>query len=111
MAFAKNKNGRGNSKHQIYESVKKGLDTLLKSFRDDESCKGIIWKFIISDVFMNVNFISYLEYTFSASLSTEERAYIHASAQAMGMKSRSQGYLKFKIIRYFLVCNKVLMKL
>ncbi len=42
MAFAKKKNGRGNAKHHIYESVKKGLDTLLKSFRDDDSCKGTI---------------------------------------------------------------------
>lgn len=32
-----------------------------------------------------------LEYTFPSSLSTEERAYVHASAQAMGMKSRSYG--------------------
>lgn len=70
MAFARNKNGRGNSKHHIYESVKKGLDTLLKSFRDDDSST---------------------EYTFSSTLSTEERAYIHACAPTMGMISRSQG--------------------
>lgn len=41
MAFAKKKNGRGNAKHHIYESVKKGLDTLLKTFHDDDSSKGI----------------------------------------------------------------------
>ena len=37
-----------------------------------------------------------IEYTFSASLSTEERAYVHASAQALGMKSKSQGYIHEK---------------
>ena len=39
MASARNKNGR---KHNIYESIKKGLDTLLKAFRDDEEAKGTL---------------------------------------------------------------------
>ena len=41
MAFSKKKNGKNNERHQIYESVKKGLDTLLKSFRDDDTSLGI----------------------------------------------------------------------
>lgn len=42
MAYAKKKNGRGNAKHHIYEAVKKGLDTLLKSFLDDDSSTGML---------------------------------------------------------------------
>ena len=87
MASARNKNGR---KHNIYESIKKGLDTLLKAFRDDEEAKGTLhfeYKYTLS-IYLLL-FLS--EYTFDASLSTEERAYIHASAQSTGMKSRSQG--------------------
>lgn len=39
MAHARKHNGRG-PQHQIYETVKKGLDALLKAFRDDESSIG-----------------------------------------------------------------------
>jgi hypothetical protein len=40
MASARYKNGRNNPKQNIYESIKKGLDALLKAFRDDEEAKG-----------------------------------------------------------------------
>lgn len=40
---------------------------------------------------IHIHSLHFPEYTFPADLTTEERAYVHASAQQMGMKSKSQG--------------------
>lgn len=87
------KNGKHRSQPVLEESVKKGLDMLLKSFRDDESSEGIMNLYFIKFHFQgNKIVIEYFpEYSFPASLSTEERAYIHSVAPRFGMKSRSQG--------------------
>ena len=85
MAHARRQGGKGSYQHQIYGSVKKGLDILIKNFVRVKLQLASLQLVICKAYLLNYPFL--IEYTFSASLSTEERAYVHASAQTLGINS------------------------
>jgi|688.fasta_scaffold696929_1 hypothetical protein len=58
MASARNRNGRNNPMPNIYESMKKGLDILLKAFRDDEEAEGTLqFSSELSSITLNFNLL------------------------------------------------------